>query len=476
MMKAAYAAARVLVAGFLLVAGACGDGEIGPSGTEAAERVGGGGSGGDSLTGGSTGTGGSRETGGSNETGGGEAPGGSSASGGSPDSVGPGDTGGSSGGDSAGSGGDMGTGGQAGGLPMPVFSPAAGPFYGATQVTIAAAGASIRYTTDGTTPTETHGTLYAGRVTMEPAVNTNMTASSASNASGVTMLKAVAYKDGGQVSPVFTGNYIVISPLRYAKSSSLILGLAHIAYNVSSQNWDSVLGTWTKYLGYDTVLLSKGFALVKINDQQYIELYQRPITSPQYQLANWGFQVSDAEALRQQLSKAGIKVPSSCTANALGNLSFVTTDPDGHVNEWVQYLPDSVTGKATGQHMPGTQLFGYLENFGDATADVAAAGSYYSKCGLDGGGQKVYLPNNNCYLEMLTYQTLTQQQAGKHEKAQLVTFRGMDLLKALDLLKARDPSITQVRSTEGGGSFPNHNCGDVYNRDLSRIRMIDINY
>ena len=216
-------------------------------------------------------------------------------------------------------------------------------------------------------------------------------------------------------------------------------------------------------------------ALVKINDQQYIELYQHALTAPQYQLANWGFQVSDAEAFRKQLSKAGIEVPSSCTVNALGNLSFVTTDPDGHRNEWVQYQPDSVTGKSLGQHMPGTQLFGYLEDFGDATGDVAAAGSYYEKCGFSGTG-KVYLPNNNCYIEMLTYKKLDQQQAGKHEKAQLVNFRGTDLLKALDILKTRDPSIVQVRSTEGGGSFPTHNCGDVYNKDLSRIRMIDINY
>jgi hypothetical protein len=360
----------------------------------------------------------------------------------------------------------------------PTFSPVAGPFYGPTAVTIASAtpGATIRYTTDGSTPTQTHGTLYTGPVTMESAVNTDMTQSFVTNASGVTMLKAVAYANGIADSPVFTGNYIIVDPLRYPKTSSPILGLAHIAYNVSSANWSSVVSLWTSYLGFDTVTVSSDFVLVKINDQQYIELYQRPVTAPQFQLANWGFYVSDAEGYRQQLSQAGITVPSSCTVNALGNLSFVTTDPDGHQDEWLQYLPDSVTSQSLGQHMPGTQLFGYLEDYGVATANVATVDAYYAKCGLSGTGTKVYLPNANCYLEMLTYSTLSQQEVGRHEKAQLVNFRGNDLLATLDTLKARDPSIPQTRSTEGGSGFPTHNCGDVYDADLSRVRMIDLDY
>jgi hypothetical protein len=387
-------------------------------------------------------------------------------------------SGGSSGsGSGSGSSSGSGSGGSSGGgVATPTFSPPAGPFYAATPVTISSttAGATIRYTTDGSTPTETNGTLYTGPVTMQPAVNTNMTLPMVTNASGVTMLKAVAY-EAGVDSAVFTGNYIIIDPLRYAKTSSLVLGLAHVAYNVSSQNWNSVLSLWTKYLGYDTVTVSSSFALVKINDQQYIELYQRPIAAPQYQLGSWGFYVSDAEAFRQQLSKAGITVPASCTMNALGNLSFFTTDPDGHQNEWVQYLPGSVTSNSLGQHMPQTQLFGYMDDYGDATNSATAANAYYGKCGFSTNGIKVYLPNNNCYMEMLGAPT-SQAAAGIHGKAQLVTFRGTDLVTALNTLQARDGSIAIQRKTEGGGGFPVHNCGDIFDADGSRIRAIDINY
>jgi len=48
----------------------------------------------------------------------------------------------------------------------PGFSPAAGTYTSAQTVTISTttSGASIRYTTDGSTPSSTVGTLYSGPV------------------------------------------------------------------------------------------------------------------------------------------------------------------------------------------------------------------------------------------------------------------------------------------------------------------------
>src|SRR5262249_11121628 len=309
-------------------------------------------------------------------------------------------------------------------------------------------GATIRYTTDGSTPTPSHGTVYTGPVLMERAYVTDITGY-VTNASGVTMLKAVAYRSGMPESDVFTGNYIVIYPLRYELRPSLVLGLAHMAYNVSPENWSSVLDLWTNYLGYDTVVLSDTLALIKINDQQYIELYQNPVVAPRYQLSNYGFYVSDCESFRLQLDSAGIQVPESCTLNTWGNLSFSTADPDGHDIEWLQYLPEGTTGQSLGQHMPGTQLFGYMQDYGLAVLDVDIADNYYVLADFRSNGTKVYLPNSNCYLEMLTYRRASQQVIGNHQKAQLITFRGMDVLTAGDILQARDASIAQVRGTEG---------------------------
>jgi hypothetical protein len=77
----------------------------------------------------------------------------------------------------------------------PTFSPAAGKYTSAQTVTISTAtsGASIRYTTDGSTPTETTGTLYSGPVTV----------------SSTTTIKAIAYGSAMIDSAVASATYTI---------------------------------------------------------------------------------------------------------------------------------------------------------------------------------------------------------------------------------------------------------------------------
>jgi parallel beta-helix repeat protein len=80
----------------------------------------------------------------------------------------------------------------------PTFSPAPGTYSGPQTIamTTATSGASIRYTTDGSTPTSTTGTLYTGAVTI----------------SSTTTLKAIAFKSGLADSTVTTGVYTINVP------------------------------------------------------------------------------------------------------------------------------------------------------------------------------------------------------------------------------------------------------------------------
>ena len=80
----------------------------------------------------------------------------------------------------------------------PGFSPAAGTYTSAQTVTISSAtsGASIRYTTDGSTPTATTGTVYSAPITI----------------SSTTTLKAIAYKSGMTNSSVTSGTYTITPP------------------------------------------------------------------------------------------------------------------------------------------------------------------------------------------------------------------------------------------------------------------------
>jgi hypothetical protein len=84
-----------------------------------------------------------------------------------------------------------------GSVATPTFSPGAGTYSTTQTVTISTttSGASIRYTTDGSTPSEVVGTLYSGAITV----------------SATTIINAIAYASGFTDSPVTTGTF-AISP------------------------------------------------------------------------------------------------------------------------------------------------------------------------------------------------------------------------------------------------------------------------
>jgi Chitobiase/beta-hexosaminidase C-terminal domain/PA14 domain len=77
----------------------------------------------------------------------------------------------------------------------PNFTPAPGAYQGGQLVYITSAtpGASIRYTTDGSTPSSTTGTVYGGPLSIGSA----------------TTLKAIAYKAGMSNSTITTGAYTI---------------------------------------------------------------------------------------------------------------------------------------------------------------------------------------------------------------------------------------------------------------------------
>ncbi|HTQ30493.1 MAG TPA: chitobiase/beta-hexosaminidase C-terminal domain-containing protein [Opitutaceae bacterium] len=77
----------------------------------------------------------------------------------------------------------------------PVFSPAGGTYSMAQNVAITSAtpGASIRYTTDGSAPSETNGTVYSGPV----------------NVSASETLQAIAYESGLTDSTVTSASYTI---------------------------------------------------------------------------------------------------------------------------------------------------------------------------------------------------------------------------------------------------------------------------
>ncbi len=81
----------------------------------------------------------------------------------------------------------------------PIFSPGPGSYASVPEVSMTSvtAGATIRYTADGTTPTETWGTVYNGPVSIN----------------SFTTLKAIAYESGWTDSAITTGVYSPVASL-----------------------------------------------------------------------------------------------------------------------------------------------------------------------------------------------------------------------------------------------------------------------
>jgi alpha-tubulin suppressor-like RCC1 family protein len=94
---------------------------------------------------------------------------------------------------------------QTGAVAAPVISPQAGTYSAALDIAIttSTSEAAIRYTTDGSTPSETAGTVYAGPIHVGDSLT----------------VKAVAYRTGWTTSPVTTAQY-TIAPLVAAPTFS----------------------------------------------------------------------------------------------------------------------------------------------------------------------------------------------------------------------------------------------------------------
>lgn len=100
----------------------------------------------------------------------------------------------------------------------PTYNPPAGSYGSAQSVTISTAtsGATIRYTTNGTTPSSTVGTVYSTPVSI----------------STTTTLKAIAYKTGMTDSTVTSGTYtITTNSVPVITTTSLPDASAGVAYN-----------------------------------------------------------------------------------------------------------------------------------------------------------------------------------------------------------------------------------------------------
>lgn len=95
--------------------------------------------------------------------------------------------------------------------------------------------------------------------------------------------------------------------------------------------------------------------LFKVNNRQYIVVMREGAPS-EPRFARYAVETDDAEAMRLFLKSQGFSVPASTTKNAIGDLTFQTSDPDGGPVEIMQYTPESLSVKSFGKFLSDDRL------------------------------------------------------------------------------------------------------------------------
>src|SRR5260370_18003159 len=140
-----------------------------------------------------------------------------------------------------------------------------------------------------------------------------------------------------------------------------ILGIAHVAFYVSDLG--KTRSFYKDFLGYQEPFSLKRpdgterIAFIKINAQQYLELFAEEPQHPELgRLNHIAVYVDSGSQMRDYLAAHGIKVPDKVGKGKTGNYNFTIADPDGHGVEFVEYQPDSQTGQNQGKFTPPSRI------------------------------------------------------------------------------------------------------------------------
>src|SRR5579872_2967378 len=212
----------------------------------------------------------------------------------------------------------------------PTFSPPAGTYNSTQMVTISSAttGASIRYTTDGSTPSETVGTVYSGAV----SVSTSLT------------LKAIAYKTGMTDSTITSASYVITIP----GSNSA----AFVKTDTATQ------GTWKGMYG------SQGYNVFEDTASYPAYVNVTPTGKGDYVWAN---PTSDMVALQKALSPTDRIAATWYTS---GTFTVDLNFTDGAQHQLAVYCLDYYTGGGR------TQTLSILDGSTNALLDGRSASSF----------------------------------------------------------------------------------------------------
>jgi catechol 2,3-dioxygenase-like lactoylglutathione lyase family enzyme len=156
------------------------------------------------------------------------------------------------------------------------------------------------------------------------------------------------------------------------------VGIAHVAFRVADLN---AARTFYNKLGFEQFFEMKQGdrtteAFIKINDQQFIELYPKTAPSQSLGLMHVCYESNDLEALHADYVKRGLTVSDVRKAGA-GNLLMTMKDSEGQTIEYTQYMPGSRHFEDRGKHLGANRVSQMLIGATAPAKDVVAVRNFY---------------------------------------------------------------------------------------------------
>jgi lactoylglutathione lyase len=163
-----------------------------------------------------------------------------------------------------------------------------------------------------------------------------------------------------------------------------ILGVAHMAIYV--KDLAKTRQFYERFMGFGepfTLPRKDGegtrIVFVKVNDRQYFEIFNQADRG-EGQLNHISLYTDSADRLYAYLKSKGIAVMSDkggVGKGQTGNKNFNVKDPDGHIVEMVEYMPDSWTAREQGKFMPATRIADHIMHVGILAGDLDQSLAFY---------------------------------------------------------------------------------------------------
>ena len=276
-------------------------------------------------------------------------------------------------------------------------------------------------------------------------------------------------------------------PAQPTVSRPKILGVAHLAVFVS--DLPKARAFYEDLLGFvEPFTLPKPdgsveIAFVKINDHQWIELFNRP-SAGEGQLNHIAIYTDDADRMRDYLASQSVTVPERVGKGRTGNKNFMVKDPDGHNVEIVEYQPDSWTAKDAGRHMPQTRLSEHAIHVGILVGKLDAAMKFYN--GILGFQEfwrgsaassktlswvNMRVPDGTDYVELMLYDEIPapDRRGSAHHLCLVVP----DAEKAVAALNARPARNGYTRPVEIRTGINRKRQVNLFDPDGTRVELME---